>query len=268
MLSKVVRDGVCELTLTSAKTRNALGLGLIRELQDALCSIHEDRAVRVVVLGAEGPAFCSGHNLKEMHAAREACASNDQVLASSDGARELKETFDACSRMMQSILTLHQPVIAKVNGVATAAGCQLVATCDLAFATPQSQFCTPGVNIGLFCSTPGVALGRAVGRKQAMRMLLTGDLVSADDAVLMGLLNDVVPEAELDAHVSALAQQIASKSPTALRLGKRAFYRQLEMPVGDAYAYASSVMWTNMMAEDARHGIGAFLAKTKPTWQD
>ncbi|OQR98661.1 Enoyl-CoA hydratase [Achlya hypogyna] len=263
MLAKVVRDGVCELTLTSAKTRNALSLDLIRELQETFSALHDDRSVRVVVLGAEGPAFCSGHNLKEMYAAREACTGGDQVLSSSPGAVELKTTFDECSQLMQSVLYLNQPVIAKVNGIATAAGCQLVATCDLAFASPK-----PSVNIGLFCTTPGVALSRAVGRKQAMHMLLTGDMVSAQEAVAIGLLNDIVDEADLDAHVSALAARIATKSPTALRIGKRAFYEQLDRPVPAAYAFASRIMWENAMAEDARRGIGAFLAKATPTWQE
>ncbi|OQS04839.1 enoyl-CoA hydratase [Thraustotheca clavata] len=264
MLTTRILDGICHLTLTSAKSRNALSLELIRGLTKTLNEIHDDQSIRVVVLGAEGPAFCSGHNLKEMNAAREACEVNGHA---SKEAQELKQTFEECSKMMEKIINLNQPVIAKVNGVATAAGCQLVATCDLAYASPKSLFCTPGVNIGLFCTTPGVALGRAVGRKNAMHMLLTGDMVHAPEAADMGLINEVVEEDELDAHVNDAASLIASKSPTAIRIGKQAFYRQMDHNVHDAYNYGSTVMWQNIMAEDARHGIQAFLSKQPPKWQ-
>jgi enoyl-CoA hydratase/carnithine racemase len=245
-------DGVAWLTLNRPAARNALSLGLMQALDDALVAIGDDPALKVVVLAGAGPAFCAGHDLRE--------------LRGSPNRETYEATFALCSRLMQRIVRLPKPVIARVHGVATAAGCQLVATADLAVAADTARFATPGVNIGLFCSTPMVALSRAVGRKAAMEMLLTGDLVDAARARELGLVNRVVPEAELDAAVGALAAQIAGKSPLTLAIGKEAFYRQAEMDLTDAYAYASEVMTRNMLARDAAEGIDAFLQKRPPVW--
>ena len=242
------------LTLNRPEARNALSAPLMAALQDALDAIACDDAVRVVVIAANGPAFCAGHDLRELRA---------------DPRREMYEAlFAQCSRLMTTILRLPKPVIARVHGTATAAGCQLVATCDLAVASNNAQFATPGVNIGLFCSTPMVALTRAVSRKAAMEMLLTGEPIDAAEAQRLGLVNDVVDASALDGAVAVLAAKIAGKSRHVVAIGKEAFYRQLELGVDDAYAYASAVMTRNMLAADAREGIDAFLAKRKPTWED
>ncbi len=247
------RDGVCTLTLNRPQARNALSVGLMTELQAQLDAVRDDRSVRVVVLAANGPAFCAGHDLKEMRANPE---------------RAFYEAlFSQCGRLMTSIVRLPQPVIARIHGIATAAGCQLVATCDLAVTVDAARFATPGVNIGLFCSTPMVALSRAVGRKHAMEMLLTGEMIGAQRAYEMGLVNRVVPAEQLDETVAALAQGIASKSPLTLAIGKEAFYRQAELGLDDAYAYCSEVMTRNMLARDAEEGIDAFLEKRTPTWR-
>jgi enoyl-CoA hydratase/carnithine racemase len=245
-------DGVAWLTLNRPSARNALSLGLMEALVAELAAIDADPSVKVVVIGGAGPAFCAGHDLRE--------------LRSNPGRATYQATFQLCSQLMTSIVRLPKPVIARVHGVATAAGCQLVATCDLAIAAETARFATPGVNIGLFCSTPMVALTRAVGRKAAMEMLLTGELIDASRAHALGLVNRVVPEAELDAAVSALAGQIVAKSPLTLAIGKEAFYRQAEMGLDDAYAFASEVMTRNMLARDAAEGIDAFLAKRPPVW--
>jgi len=242
-------DGVAWLTLNRPAQRNALSMALMTALDDALVAIATDAAVKVVVIGGSGPAFCAGHDLREVH--KEA---------------DPMRVFGLCSQLMMRIVRLPKPVIARVHGVATAAGCQLVATCDLAVAAESARFATPGVDIGLFCSTPMVALTRAIGQKAAMEFLLTGDLVPAEQARQLGLVNRVVPEAELDNAVAALAGQIASKSPLTLSIGKEAFYRQREMPLEEAYRYASEVMTRNMMAADAAEGIGAFLDKRPPVW--
>ena len=244
--------GIATLTLNRGPSRNALSLGLMAGLQDALDAIAEDRAVRVVVLRGAGPAFCAGHDLKEMraHPGREAAA----------------RVFRACSRVMLAITRLPQPVIAQVHGIATAAGCQLVATCDLAICADDARFATPGVNIGLFCSTPMVALSRAVPRKAAMAMLLLGEPVDAAEALRIGLVNRAVPAADLDAAVRAMASRIAEKSARVLAIGKEAFGRQGELGLEEAYAYAAEVMTRNMMLADAGEGIDAFLAKRTPIW--
>ncbi|GJD46222.1 Enoyl-CoA-hydratase [Methylobacterium cerastii] len=244
--------GIATLTLNRGPARNALSLGLMAALQDALDAIAEDRAVRVVVLRGAGPAFCAGHDLKEMraHPGREAAA----------------EVFRACSRLMLAITRLPQPVIAQVHGIATAAGCQLVATCDLAICADDARFATPGVNIGLFCSTPMVALSRAVPRKVAMEMLLLGEPVDAAEAFRIGLVNRVVPAADLDATVRATASRIAEKSARVLAIGKEAFGRQEELGLEEAYAYAAEVMTRNMMLAEAGEGIDAFLEKRTPIW--
>jgi enoyl-CoA hydratase/carnithine racemase len=245
---------VAVLTLDRPQARNALSIELMGELEQNLGAVAADRSIKAVILGAAGPAFCSGHDLKEMRACRD---------------RDLyQDLFAQCSRLMLAIVRLPQPVIARVQGIATAAGCQLVASCDLAVAAESARFATPGVNIGLFCSTPMVALSRNVSRKHAMEMLLTGEMVSAAEACRLGLVNRVVPDAELDAAARALADTIASKSGHVVRLGKEAFYRQLEMGLEEAYAYAGRVMTENMMARDAEEGIGAFLEKRKPVWRE
>ncbi len=245
-------ERIAWLTLNRPAARNALSVGLMGALEAALDAIAGDPAVQVVVVGGAGPAFCAGHDLRELRAHPD--RSTYQAV------------FSQCSRLMTKIVRLPKPVIARVHGVATAAGCQLVASCDLAVAADNARFATPGVNIGLFCSTPMVALSRAVGRKVSMEMLLTGELVPAAEARALGLVNRVVPEAELDQAVAALAGQIAAKSPLTLAIGKEAFYRQAEMTLDDAYAYAAEVMTRNMMARDAAEGIDAFLGKRNPVW--
>jgi len=244
--------GIAWLTLNRPQARNALSMALMAALDDTLIAIAGDASVKVVVIAGNGPAFCAGHDLREMR-------SNPEE-ASAEAA------FRLCSQMMLRVVNLPKPVIARVHGVATAAGCQLVASCDLAIAADTARFATPGVNIGLFCSTPMVALSRAVPRKQAMEMLLTGDMIAAARAAEIGLINRVVPEVELVAATTALAAQIAAKSPLALAIGKEAFYRQADLPLADAYTYASAVMTRNMMAHDAAEGIDAFLAKRPPLW--
>lgn len=245
-------DHIATLTLNRPAARNALSVGLMAALDAALGSIERDPGVKVVIIAGNGPAFCAGHDLREVRATP---------------TREAYEAlFAQCSALMQRIVRLPKPVIARVHGVATAAGCQLVATCDLAVAADTARFATPGVDIGLFCSTPMVALSRAVGRKQAMEMLLTGDLVPAGRAREIGLVNRVVAEGELVGAALELAAQIAAKSPLTLAFGKEAFYRQAEMDLAGAYAYASEVMTRNMLARDAEEGIDAFLQKRKPVW--
>lgn len=247
-------NGVLRLTLNRPEARNALSLALMTTLVEALGRAAEDREVRVVVIAGAGPAFCAGHDLRELRA---------------DPRRETYErTFALCSELMLTIVRLPKPVIAEVHGVATAAGCQLVATCDLAIAAEEARFATPGVNIGLFCSTPMVALSRAVGRKAAMEMLLTGELVEAATAHSLGLVNRVVARTELREAVDGLAQQIAGKSALTVKIGKEAFYRQAELDLASAYRYAAEVMTTNMLARDAEEGIDAFLAKRSPLWRD
>ena len=248
------RDGVAWLTLDRPQAYNALSLDLMADLQTALDAIAVDRSVRVVVLGGAGRGFCAGHDLREMR---------------SNADRAFHEAvFARCSKLMLSLVRLPQPVIARVHGIATAAGCQLVASCDLAVAADSARFGTPGVNIGLFCSTPMVALSRSVGRKQSMQMLLTGDMIDAPTALAFGLVNEVVPESELDAAVAALAAKIAAKSAYTLRVGKQAFYRQAELGLEEAYAYTAQVMVENLLARDAGEGIDAFLEKRAPVWCD
>ena len=246
------RDGIATLTLNRPAARNALSMGLMRALDAALIDIAADAAVRVVVLAGTGPAFCAGHDLREVRATPTKAA--------------YEALFALCARLMQRIVALPKPVIARVHGIATAAGCQLVATCDLAVAADTARFATPGVAIGLFCSTPMVALSRAVGRKAALEMLLTGDPIDAARARDIGLINRVVPEAALDAAVTALARQIASKSPLTLAIGKDAFYRQVELDLAAAYALTAETMTRNMLTRDAAEGIDAFLEKRAPAW--
>jgi enoyl-CoA hydratase/carnithine racemase len=244
---------IATLTLNRPQARNALSKDMIAALQAALDSIAQDAAVHVVILAGAGPAFCAGHDLKEIRT-EGFCV---------DYAKQL---FDACGQLMQRIVSLPQPVIARVHGIATAAGAQLVATCDLAVAADNARFATPGVNIGLFCSTPMVALSRNISHKHAMQMLLTGDLMDAATALRFGLINEAVPEAELDTAVTALATKLASKSRHTLTLGKAAFYKQAELPLAQAYAYTGDVMVANLQALDAQEGIAAFIDKRPPLW--
>jgi enoyl-CoA hydratase/carnithine racemase len=254
-LLRAERDaGVWRLVMNRPAQRNALSVQLMSALQQALERAAADKDCRVVVIAGAGPAFCAGHDLRELR---------------SDNRRETyARIFAQCSALMLQIVRLAKPVIAEVHGVATAAGCQLVATCDLAVAAADARFATPGVDIGLFCSTPMVALTRAIGRKPAMEMLLTGDLIDAASAKALGLVNRVVPAAELTAATMALARQIAAKSALTLAIGKEAFYRQAELGLASAYNYASEVMTRNMLAQDAAEGIDAFLEKRPPLWRD
>lgn len=246
-------EGVARLTLNRPQARNALSIGLMAAIQAELDAIRADPGIKVVVIAGAGPGFCAGHDLKELRATP---------------TREFYEqTFAACSRMMQSIVSLPKPVIARVHGIATAAGCQLVATCDLALAEDGARFATPGVNIGLFCSTPMVALSRNVGRKAAMEMLLLGEMVPANRAVELGLINRAVPAGELDTAVAEMAAKIVAKSPLTLAIGKEAFYRQIELELADAYDFASETMTRNMLARDAGEGIDAFIEKRQPVWR-
>ena len=245
--------GIATLTLNRPQARNALSVALMTELERVLADIKTDRSVKVVVLAAAGPAFCAGHDLKEMR--------------SLEGRDAVAAVFALCSRVMTALVRLPQPVIARVHGMATAAGCQLVASCDLAYGATTAQFATPGVNIGLFCSTPMVALSRAVGRKQAMEMLLSGRPIDAATAEGWGLINRAVAPERLEAEVAAMAALIAGKSSYTVKLGKEAFYRQLEMGLDDAYAYATEVMTANMLAQDAAEGIDAFLTRRPPRWE-
>ncbi len=250
---------IAVLTLDSPKTRNALSETMIAALHEAIDSIRDDKSVRAVVIAAQGPAYSSGHDLKELTARRS---------DADKGRAYFSHMMKSCSDMMQAIVRLPKPVVAAVQGVATAAGCQLVATCDLAVASEQATFGTPGIDIGLFCSTPMVALSRNVPRKHAMHMLLTGEHVSAQRALELGLVNSVVPAGtERDAAID-LAKKIAVKSAYTLKVGKEAFYRQADMNLADAYSYASQVMAENMMARDAQEGIGAFIEKRDPKWED
>lgn len=247
------QQGISQLILNRPRAYNALSIACMEAITNEINTISSDSSVKVIILSGSGKGFCAGHDLKEMRANPE---------------REFYEkTFEACSTLMMSILNCPKPVIAKVHGIATAAGCQLVSTCDLAVADENTKFATPGVNIGLFCSTPMVGLSRNVSRKHAMEMLLTGDFISAQRAYEIGLVNRVVPEAELDSTALELANKIASKSPLTLKIGKEAFYKQLDKNMASAYEYCSKVMVENMMARDAEEGIDAFLEKRTPVWK-
>jgi enoyl-CoA hydratase/carnithine racemase len=253
LLLREERGGVVRLTLNRPGQFNALSEAMLVELQGALDGIAVDESALVVVIAGAGKAFCAGHDLKEMRA---------------NPAQEYQQAlFDRCSRMMMTLTEMPQPVIARVRGIATAAGCQLVAMCDLAVASESARFAVSGINVGLFCSTPSVGLARNVGRKQAMEMLLTGDFIDARAALERGLVNRVVADDELDAEVKKLTDAIVSKSPAAVASGKRMFYRQLEMGLADAYTLASEVMACDMMTEDAAEGIDAFIEKRQAEWR-
>ena len=250
---------IAVITLNRPAARNSLSEAMIAGLHAALKEIADDKAVRALVITANGPAFSAGHDMKELTARRSDADRGRAYFA---------HIMNACSAMMQAIVHLPKPVVAAVQGIATAAGCQLVASCDLAVASEAASFATPGVDIGLFCSTPMVALSRNVPRKQAMEMLLTGEPISAETAKQIGLINRVVAAGtEHDAAI-ALANKVALKSAYTVKLGKEAFYRQAEMSLADAYRYTAEVMTENMMARDAEEGIGAFIEKRAPKWQD
>ncbi len=251
LILRAERGAVVELTLNSPANRNALSSAMLAALSAALTDVAGS-PVRAVILGAAGEHFCAGHDLKEL------AALSDQAA--------LEDVFEACANLMGILLEMPQPVIAKVQGVATAAGCQLVAASDLAVASDDARFATPGVNIGLFCSTPMVALSRNVARKHAMEMLLTGEFVAARRAEQIGLVNRVVPVDRLDDAAADLAERVVAASRVAVSYGKPAFYAQLDMPIREAYRYTSGVMVRNMLESDAREGIGAFLDKRKPRW--
>ncbi len=250
-------DGVCRLTLNAPARLNALSDAMIAALHDTLNDIADDNSIRAVIIKGTGKAFCAGHDLKEMQAKRD---------APDNGAAALKDLFDRCAAMMARIQSLPQPVIAQVHGIATAAGCQLVATCDLAIAADDTRFGVNGVNIGLFCSTPMVALTRNIPRKAAFEMLTTGRFIPAAEAVTLGLINRATPMAELDAATLDLAQTIAGKLASAVKTGKSAFYTQAQMTTADAYSFTGQVMVDNMANPDTDEGINAFLEKRDPDW--
>ncbi|MDB5072177.1 MAG: Enoyl-CoA hydratase/isomerase [Candidatus Eremiobacteraeota bacterium] len=252
ILAETTDDGVAVVTLNRAEKRNALSLDVMRELIAVFGAIGADRTIKVAILRGVGPAFSAGHDLREM-------------LERS--AEEYRAVFDMCVRLMETIQSIPQPVIAEIAGIATAAGCQLVATCDLAVASSAAKFATPGVKIGLFCTTPMVALTRAIGRKRAMEMLLTGEMIDAQTAADWGLVNRVVAPDELETATRALAAQIASAAGYVVGLGKAAFYAQIDLAQPQAYAYAKEVMTTNALAEDAQEGMGAFVSKRSPAWR-
>lgn len=246
--------GICRLILNRPSSYNSLSSELLQELNETLQMIHNDSEARVVIIEGAGKGFCAGHDLNE--------------VKSLNGKSKYLELFSLCSQVMMSIIQIDKPVIAKVHGAALAAGCQLVATCDLAVSSDTAIFATPGVQIGLFCSTPMVAVSRNLHRKDTMKMLLTGEHVTAQKAKEIGLINDYVKEADLENEVLNLARTIASKSAKTIKMGKEAFYKQLEMPIDRAYEYASRVMTENMMTLDANEGITAFLEKRNPVWKD
>lgn len=259
LLKDKSEHGILRLTLNHEARRNALSEAMMDELTSAITSAGNDQSVRVIILSAKGNVFCSGHDLKEMTIGRDA----------PDGGKSyFSKVMKTCSNMMQAIVNCPKPVIAEVAGIATAAGCQLVASCDLAIAADTAQFSTPGVHIGLFCSTPMVALSRNVSHKHAMEMLLTGDMVSAKHAAEIGLINQVTSSEELSTACQAMAEKIASKSSLTVAMGKQAFYQQREMLLADAYIFASQVMVENMLAMDAEEGINAFIEKRPAEWKN
>ena len=247
-------NGISRVRLNDPDTYNSMSFNMLNSLIAALKDLDKDKKTRVIIIEGSGKGFSAGHNLKEVRSLK--------------GKPNYKKLFDLCSKLMILIINSNKPVIAKVHGAAFAAGCQLVATCDLALSTNDAKFCTPGVNIGLFCSTPMVALSRNVSRKKAMKMLITGDPISAQYAKEIGLINDHFDDPMLEEEVLKLAENIASKSKKVVKIGKKAFYKQLEMPLDKAYKYTSRVMSENMMALDAKEGISAFLEKRTPKWQD
>ena len=254
-----IDNGITRLTLNDENSGNSLSEEMMTALEDKIKSLSLDKRVKVIIIDAIGSIFSSGHNLKEITNARQ----NDDK-----GETYFKNLFDQCSQLMQLIVNCPKPIIAEVDGIATAAGCQLVASCDLAISSSEARFATPGVNIGLFCSTPMVALSRNVKKKDAMKMLLTGDLIDASEAKRIGLINDFVSSDDLKTNVNNLANKIAKKPSLTIETGKKAFYRQHELDLADAYDYTSQIMSENILDHDAIEGIGSFLEKRKPNWQD
>ena len=252
-------NGVLRLTLKDEKNKNALSEAMIGNLTEAINQANDNKEVKVIIIASTGNVFCSGHNLKEITAARN---NNDK------GESYFMKLFELCSSLMQLIVSCSKPVIAEVDGIATAAGCQLVASCDLAISSSTAKFATPGVNIGLFCSTPMVALSRNVSKKEAMKMLLTGDMIDAVEAKRISLINDYVSEDKLEESVNNLALKISKKSSMTVKIGKEAFYKQAEMSLSDAYAYTSVVMAQNTLNDDAKEGISSFIEKRDPSWKD
>ncbi len=251
-------NAIARLTMNAPDRLNALSDEMLAALQAEFDALRDDRSIRVVILSGAGKAFCAGHDLKQMTQGRQ---------AEDGGLAYFQDLFDRCAKMMMSIQSLPQPVIAQTHGIATAAGCQLVATCDLAIATQGTRFGVNGVNIGLFCSTPMVALSRNIPRKQAFEMLTTGDFIPAERAAALGLINRVVPEDQLEQETTALAEKLAAKLGAAVKIGKQAFYHQLSLPTDQAYAYTAGVMAQNMMDRDTEEGISAFIEKRPPNWQ-
>ena len=247
-------NGISRVRLNEPDTYNSMSFNMLNSLIAAIKDLDKDKKTRVIIIEGSGKGFSAGHNLKEVRSLK--------------GKPNYKKLFDLCSKLMMLIINSNKPVIAKVHGAAFAAGCQLVATCDLALSTNDAKFCTPGVNIGLFCSTPMVALSRNVSRKKAMKMLITGDPISAQYAKEIGLINDHFDNSKLEEEVLKLAENIISKSTKVVKIGKRAFYKQLSMPIDKAYKYTSRVMSENMMSLDAKEGISAFLEKRTPKWKD
>lgn len=252
-------EGILRLTLNNPKNQNTLSEQMLKLLKAEFSKASNDKSVRVIILAANGPIFCAGHDLKEITEARKGKDSGESYF---------KRLFHSCSDLMQLIVNNPKPVIAEINGVATAAGCQLVASCDLAIATNDSKFATPGVNIGLFCSTPMVALSRNIAKKHAMEMLLTGDMISAQHAKEVGLINNCVDEINISNETLILAKKIAGKSLMTLKMGKQAFYSQQELELSKAYELTSQVMIENILKEDAKEGIDAFINKRNPKWKD
>ena len=246
-------EGVTTLTMNRPQARNALSQEMLRAMLDAFIEVSTDETARVVILAGAGPGFCAGHDLKEIKAQNYSRNYTEQLFAD-------------CAELMQTIIRLPKPVIAQVHGIATAAGAQLVASCDLAISSQEARFATPGVNIGLFCSTPMVALSRNLSNKHAMQMLLTGDLIDAQNAYRMGLVNEVVDAEQLERKTMELARKLASKSPLTVAIGKEAYYRQAELPLSEAYDYTKEVMVRNLEARDAQEGISAFIEKRHPVW--
>ena len=252
-------NGVIRLNIDDNNNKNALSEAMIGELTEAINAANNNKEIKVIIIASTGNVFCSGHNLKEITAARK---NNDE------GASYFINLFELCSSLMQLIVSCSKPVIAEVGGIATAAGCQLVASCDLAISSNTAKFATPGVNIGLFCSTPMVALSRNVSKKEAMKMLLTGDMIDAVEAKRISLINDYVSEDKLEESVNNLANKISKKSLMTIKIGKEAFYKQYDMSLSDAYEYTSMVMAQNTLKDDAKEGISSFIEKRDPNWKD
>ena len=259
LLKDLNENGILRLTLNDIDNKNALSESMMQKLLEAISKGSKDNSVKVIVIASTGNVFCSGHNLKEI---------NEAQKADDKGESYYLDLFKICSELMQSIINCPKPVIAEVNGIATAAGCQLVASCDLAISSNSSKFATPGVNIGLFCSTPMVAISRNISKKDSMKMLLTGDMISADEAKRISLINDFVPDDQVTKTVMDLAKKISEKSQAVLKIGKEAFYKQLDMSIEKAYEYTSQVMTKNMGFNDAKEGIEAFIEKRSPNWKN